>query len=130
VLFFAFILSFVTGLFFGIVPAAVASQNNLQDQLKENSRGTSGLHVGKLRNSLVISQLAFALVLLSGAMLLIQSFWRLSSVNPGFNARQVLTLRILLPSLKYPEDPNRIQFFQNALVKIRALPGVFFRMLL
>jgi len=124
VLMFALVLSLLTGLFFGIVPALVASQYNLQDQLKEGSKGTRGLSVGKFRNALVVSQLAFALVLLSGAMLLIQSFSRLSSVNPGFNADHVLTLRLLLPSIKYPEDPQRIQFFQNVLEKVRSLPGV------
>lgn len=124
VLSFAFVLSLFTGVVFGIVPSVIASSRRMQEQLKEGSRGTSGLHVGKLRNVLVVSQLCIALVLLSGASLLIQSFWKLTRVDPGFDASQVLTFRLLLPSARYPEDSQRIQFFQSLLQRLRALPDV------
>ncbi|HEY4491026.1 MAG TPA: ABC transporter permease, partial [Acidobacteriota bacterium] len=121
---FAFVVSILTGLLFGIVPALTAARWNLQEDLQSGSRGTSGVHSGKTRAALVVVQLAFALILLSGAGLLIQSFLRLTSIHPGFDAKQVLSFRILLPRVKYPEDSHRISFFQNALTRFRSLPGV------
>lgn len=124
VLGFAFVISVATGLFFGIVPSILATKMNMQEQLKEGSRGTTDFRAGRLRNVLVAAQLAIAVVLLSGAALLIQSFWRLTSVNPGFDSGSVLSFRLLLPSAKYPKDENRIRLFRTVLERIGALPGV------
>jgi predicted permease len=122
VLGFAFLLSVITGLFFGIVPSVIASGWNTAEQLKEGARGSTDLRTGKLRSFLVVSQLAIALLLLSGSALLIQSFWRLSSVNPGFDTKHVLSFHLVLPTAKYPEDANRIQFFRNLIDKIKSQP--------
>jgi putative ABC transport system permease protein len=124
VLAFAFGLSVLTGLLFGIVPSVMASAGNVQEQLKEGSKGATDSRTGKLRNVLVSLQFAIALLLLAGAGLLIQSFWRLSSENPGFDSKHVLTFRLVLPGAKYPEDVNRIQFFRTLMEKLRTQPGI------
>ena len=124
VLGFAFLISVVTGLIFGIAPAVLASAWNLSEQLKEGSRGTTAFYAGKLRSFLVISQLAIALVLLAGATLLIQSFWKLTRVDPGFDATRVLTFRMVLPTARYPQDAQRTQFFRRTVERLEALPGV------
>ena len=120
VLAFSLCLSVLTGLFFGIVPSVIASTWNVQEQLKEGGKGATDSRTGKLRNVLVSSQFAIALLLLSGAALLIQSFWRLSSVNPGFDSKNVLTFRLVLPNAKYPEDVDRIRFFSALIEKMEA----------
>ena len=120
---FALVLSVLTGILFGLIPAWTASRTNLNDQLKEGSRGTTG-ETGKIRSLLVVTELAVTLVLLTGAGLLIQSFWRLSSIDSGFNPKQVLSFRVLVPSKKYPEDAQRITWFNNLMTQIRNAPGV------
>jgi putative ABC transport system permease protein len=124
VLLFALVLSILTGIIFGIVPSVVASAWSAFEQLKEGGRGSTDLRSGKLRNALVATQFAIALLLLSGAALLIQSFWRLSSVNPGFDSTHVMTFRLVLPGAKYPEDANRIRFFKTLMEKLQAQPKV------
>jgi len=121
---FAFALSVITGLFFGIVPSVIASGGDSHEQLKDGGRTSTDLSTGKLRNILVSSQLAIAVILLSGAALLIQSFWRLSAVDPGFDSKNVLTFRLVLPSAKYPDDSSKIQMFRRVLENIQAQPGV------
>src|SRR5262249_36270180 len=101
-----------------------ASKWNLNEQLSEGARGGTAHYTRRLRNVLIGVQLSVALVLLAGAALLIQSYWRLTSVNPGFDPHQVLTLSVVLPKVKYPENAQRIQFFQTALQRIQGLPGV------
>jgi putative ABC transport system permease protein len=123
ILLFASGLSVLTGLIFGLVPAWSASKTDLNEQLKEGSRGSSG-EVGQIRNLLVVSELSVTLVLLVGAALLIQSFWRLSSIDPGFNPEQTLSFRVQLPALKYPEEEQRIRWFHNLVQRIQAAPGV------
>lgn len=123
VLFFTIGISALTGILFGLVPAIAASRWNVQEHLRETAKGAS-VKKARTRDALIVSEIALALVLLTGAGLLIQSFWRLLSVNPGFNARNVLTFRMLLPSAKYPDDLQKSAFFKNVGEKIEALPGV------
>ena len=78
----------------------------------------------RLRNSLVILEVALALVLLVCAGLLIRSFARLQGVDPGFNAHNVLTMRVSLPGRKYDNDQKRINFFRQAVAQMQSLPGV------
>ncbi len=115
--------SLLTGIVFGLVPALTAARTNLNDQLKEGSRGSTG-ETGKVRGLLVVTELAVTLVLLTGAALLIQSFWRLSAIDSGFNPKQVLSFRVILPSVKYPEESHRITWFRNVLDQFRNTPGV------
>jgi putative ABC transport system permease protein len=122
VLLFTFGVSLLTGVVFGLAPAFEASRLNLSDALKEGRGAIGG--TSRLRNVFVVSEVALALVLLAGAGLLIRSFARLQGVDPGFDARKVLTMRVALPLAKYREESRRVNFFQQAVEKLRALPGV------
>src|SRR6266702_2879394 len=114
-----------TGIIFGLVPGLASSRPELTEALKEGGRSsTVGTRRNSLRNGLVIAEVALALVLLSGAGLLIKSFARLQNVNPGFNPRNALTFEISLPKLQYPDDPSIVRFNNEAQRRIAALPGV------
>src|SRR5205807_2283503 len=114
-----------TGIVFGIVPALASARPELTEALKEGGRTSSqGARRNRLRTGLVIAEVALALVLLSGAGLLIKSFVRLQNVNPGFNPRKALTFEISLPKLQYPDDPSIVRFNNEAQRRIAALPGV------
>lgn len=125
VLFFTLFVSLATGVVFGLVPAWQASHVDLNHSLKSGSRtGTGGEHKGRLRNGLVMAEVALALVLLVCAGLLIQSFARLGQVPTGLRPERLLTARIGLPDSAYSKNPNIIAFFEELLPKIRAIPGV------
>jgi predicted permease len=125
VLVFTLVVSLATGIIFGLVPAWQASHVDLNTALKTGTRtGTSGEHKHHLRNALVMSEVALALILLVCAGLLIQSFARLGRVSPGLQTERLLTARIQLPSVGYPKNENIIAFFDEFLPRIRALPGV------
>ena len=125
VLLFTLLVAVVTGLLFGLVPASQASHFNLTDTLKEGGRDSSGGARGKrLRSSLVITEVAVSFILLIGAGLLINSFMHLRNLDPGFRADHLLTLKVDLPELKYPDNARRSAFFEEAVRRIQALPGV------
>jgi putative ABC transport system permease protein len=118
-------LSLLTGIVFGLAPALEAARFDLQGSLKEGGKNVGGTAGGShLRNAFVVTQVALALVLLVGAGLLVKSFSRLQSVDPGFNSQNLLTMRVSLPSLKYDSEQKRIDFFQQATAQMRSLPGV------
>ena len=123
VLGFTLALAVLTGLIFGLAPAFEATRFDLHDSLKEGGKNVGG-GGHQLRNVFVITQVALALVLLVGAGLLVRSLNRLQSVDPGFNAQNLLTVRVSLPIAKYEEDPKRIAFFQQAIERMKAIPGV------
>ena len=115
----------ITGTLFGSVPAWQASNPNLNESLKEGGRSsTVSFRRHRFRSLLVVSEVALALVLLVGAGLLVHSFLRLQQVNPGFQPRNVLTMHLSLPRPKYPVGSQVTAFYQQALEKIAALPGV------
>jgi putative ABC transport system permease protein len=125
VLGFTLLVSMLTGLIFGLVPAMEASRPNLNETLKEGGRsGASGERQHRVRNIFVVAEIAMSLILLIGSGLMIRSFARLQSVNPGFNPDNLLTVRLLLPSSKYRDDQQRITFFRQALGRIQSMPGV------
>jgi putative ABC transport system permease protein len=124
VLGFTFGISLLTGLLFGLIPALQASRPDLNDALKEGSRGSTGGRSSTFRNVFVIAEVSLALVLLIGAGLMIRSFARLQSVETGFNAESVLTMRAQLPRKKYGEPHQIVDFFKQAQARIAALPGV------
>ena len=98
---------------------------DLHSALREGGRGNSvGFQRNSLRSVLVTGEVALALVLLSGAGLLMRSFYRLQSVDPGFDSHGVLTFRTNLPNARYPKDLQQAAFYERALDNIRALPGV------
>jgi putative ABC transport system permease protein len=124
VLGFTFAVSLVTGVLFGLIPALQASRPDLNDALKESSRGSTGGRSGMFRNVFVVAEVSLALVLLIGAGLMIRSFMRLQSVETGFSSQNVLTMRAQLPRKKYPEPRQIVDFFRQAQERIAALPGV------
>jgi predicted permease len=122
---FTLTISILTGLIFGFAPALQASKPDLNETLKEGSRGSTGsFSRSSLRNLLVVTEVALALVLLICAGLMIRSFLSLQQVSPGFNAENVLTMELALPVNKYAKPEQQTAFFQNALQKIESLPGV------
>ena len=118
--------SLLTGIIFGLAPALHISRLNLNDSLKEGGKSESGQASGsrRLRNALVVSEIALAVVLLASAGLLIKSFIRLQQVDRGFNTENILTMVIRLPEAGYREDAQLVTFFNQALERIRQLPTV------
>jgi putative ABC transport system permease protein len=122
---FTLLVSLLTGLVFGLAPAMQASNFNLNETLKEGGRDSaSGRRGNRIRNVLVITEVAVSLVLLIGAGLLINSFLRLRSVDPGFSVNNLLTMKVELPPRKYPDQARRSAFYTELLRRIEALPGV------
>ncbi len=117
-------ISLLTGVIFGLAPAFEATRLNLSESLKEGGKSAGGMRAQRLRNSLVVLEIALAIVLLIGAGLLIRSFAKLQGVDPGFNAQNVLTMSVTLPRSKYDNDLKRVNFFRQAIAEIQALPGV------
>ena len=125
VLIFTLLVSLVTGVVFGLVPAWQASHVDLNSSLKSGSRtGSAGEGKGRVRNGLIMAEVALALVLLISAGLLIQSFARLGRVQPGVRTERLLTARVSLPDVAYPKNENVIAFYDQFLTRVRALPGV------
>ena len=116
-------IALLTAILFGLAPAFEASRFNFNDSLKEGGKNIGGSAGSqRFRNVFVVTQVALALLLLVGAGLLLKSLNRLQSVDPGFNAKNLLTLRVSLP----PQTPDEkcVAFFQSLLEQVRAIPGV------
>jgi putative ABC transport system permease protein len=125
VLLFTIGLTLITGIAFGLVPAFEASRFDLNETLKETGKSVAGgTRAQRVRSVFVVTQVALALVLLIGAGLLMKSLSRLQSVDPGFDADNLLTMRVNLPERKYDSDPKLLNFFKQAIDQIRAIPGV------
>ena len=125
VLLFTLFISLVTGVIFGLLPALHATNPNLTESLKEGGRSsTEGVRGTRLRNSLVVSEIAIALVLLIGAGLMIKSFIRLQKVDPGFHPERILTSDVALPLARYKEDAQVTGFYSQYLGRIASLPRV------
>jgi putative ABC transport system permease protein len=125
VLGFTLLVSVLTGLLFGLVPAIRTLKINLSDSLKEGGRGAGeGIQRNRMRSLLVVFESAIAVVLLIGAGLLIRSLIELQNINPGFDASNVLTMRVDLTRQKYDSPEKTTNFFQELETRIRTLPGV------
>jgi putative ABC transport system permease protein len=123
VLWFAAGIAFLTAILFGLLPALHSSSLDLNTCLKEGlpDRGRGG---SRLRRLLVVSEMAFAVLLLVGAGLLVRSFTRLLEVHPGFQPANVLTLRLDLPDAKYPKKEDSEAFYKGLMSRLSSLPGV------
>jgi putative ABC transport system permease protein len=119
----SFVLCAVTGVVFGLVPAVQVADRDLHGSLKEG-RGTASGGSARARQAMVIAEVAVALLLVTGAGLLIRSFVNLVHVNPGFDSHGVMTFPVSLPTTKYATLPQRAEFFRQALEKIKTIPSV------
>src|SRR5258705_6714854 len=125
VLFFTFGVSLLTGVIFGLLPAWTAARSGVSEGLKESGRSaTAGSARQRLRSMFVVGELAVALILLVGAGLLIKTFWKLRSVEPGFNPDHLLTMRVELPETRYKEVAPQTRFRTQVLAGINSLPAV------
>ena len=118
-------LGLLTGVAFGLAPALQASKVQLNESLKEAGRSAADGHSGhRLRNLLVVFEVALAMVLLCGAGLLLKSFLRMRGIDPGFRSDRILTLNVNLTLSQYPKPLDQTRFFQQAIERIKVLPGV------
>jgi putative ABC transport system permease protein len=125
VLLFTFAVSIVTGLLFSLVPTLKASRPDINEVLKSGSKGTTTSRALRLwRDSLVVSEVALSLILLVGAGLMIRSFAQLVNVPPGFDANNVLTGRISLNRSCFNKSEPCVQYVNQTLARLKALPGV------
>jgi putative ABC transport system permease protein len=131
VLFFAFLISVLTGVLFGLAPALQATNPNQIENLREGGRGSgAGRRHTRLSRILVVLEIAFSIVLLAGAGLLLRSFWRVLEVRPGFNPSHLTTVQIWMPVSNNPAndpyalDEKRAAFLQEVFRRVSALPGV------
>jgi putative ABC transport system permease protein len=124
VLLFVFAVSTLTGLLFGVAPALRLSRTDLHESLKTGGRITGTRINRSYRGLLVVSELAFALVLLVGAGLLLKSFTRLVHVDPGFQAGHLFATDIFLPAARYSQPVQRIQFVDRLVEQLKIVPGI------
>jgi putative ABC transport system permease protein len=112
-----------TAILFGLFPALQISRGNLHDTLKEGTRGNS---VAKsfLRSTLVVAQVAFALVALVGALLFVRSFWNLGAFDIGFDTKPLMSMRFYMPGAMYEEPDAKLRRVEDIVRRVEALPGV------
>jgi putative ABC transport system permease protein len=123
VLAFTFGLSLVVGIIFGVLPAWQATRVEVNSVLNSAGRGATSAG-SRFRNALVVAELGLALVLLIGAGLLGKAFWQITSVTPGFNPENVMTVRVDLPRARYETVQAQTQFRERVLENMNSLPGV------
>lgn len=125
VLLFLLLISLLAGILFGTVPALQLAGTDPNPALRDEGRGISGGHTrARMKNLLVVGQVALSLLLFIGAGLLLHSFVQLLHVDPGFDAQNVLTMNLSLPTVKYARPEQQIGFFDEVLRRVSALPGV------
>jgi putative ABC transport system permease protein len=115
-------ISLTTGFLFGLAPALKAARTDVQKALRDGGRGIAGQRT-MVRRTLVVAEVALSMMLLIGAGLLIRSFARLTSVNPGFDAQHVLSMQLSV-ARRFPDDARMAEFTGQMLERVRALPGV------
>jgi putative ABC transport system permease protein len=123
VLGFAVLVSLATGVIFGLAPALQAAKTDLNEALKDNSKG-GGARSNRFRNALIVVEVALTLMLLVCSGLLLNSFLRLQRVDPGFDSHNVLTFRIELPANRYSQQTQVAPFYQQLISRLEAAPGV------
>ena len=122
---FAFAVTILAGLLFGLVPALQTSRFDLNDPLKESGRsGGPGGTRNRVGGLLIVSEVALSFVLLAGAGLLIKSFAMLRDIDPGFKPDNVLAVRVSLPPGSYKQGEERAQIFRQLIDRVKRVPGV------
>src|SRR5262245_56733774 len=121
---FTLLASLLTGVVFGLAPAWQVSKLDLQAALKDGGRTAAEAGTRRVRNWLVVTEMALALVLLAGAGLLIRSFFQLLQVKPGFVTENILTMTVLLPQTTYAQPQQRLNFYQQLETRLKTLPEV------
>ncbi len=116
--------SLLTGILFGLFPAWHASKYDLNESLKEGSKGSAGQGRKRFRNALIVSEVTLALVLLVGSGLMMRSLWRLMDVKPGFDPQNLTTLQLSLPQAQYAQNEQIVAFYSELTHRIENLPGV------
>jgi len=125
VLCFTLVLTLITAIAFGLTPAWETTKTDVQSTLKQAGRQASGgIASRRVRSGLVIAEIAVSLILLVCAGLLAKSLRQLLAVDAGFDARNVLTLRLRLPDLKYTEPTQTVAFLEEAMRRVQSIPGV------
>jgi putative ABC transport system permease protein len=124
VLLFTAFVAVLAGVFFGLAPATHLRLRDLRSALNETDRGAVGRQTKGLRGALVVSEVALAMLLLIGAGLFLRSFERLANVSPGFSVEHILVADLPVSPSAYPNAVDRMNFFDAALDRLRALPGV------
>lgn len=124
IMLFAILLTVVTGLGFGVIPAFRASGNLGAAALREGARAGTSLRKERLRATLVVFEVTASVVLLIAAGLLVRALWKIQAVDPGFRADGVLTLRTSLTMPAYAKTSRREQFYNQVLSQVRSVPGV------
>ncbi len=124
VLVFSLLVAFAVGALVGLVPAFRVSRFNLQELLKEGGRSGAGSSGHRLLSALVVGEIALALVLLTGAGLMVQNLYRLQNSDLGFSTENLVSMQIAFPEATYADPSARIIFVQQALERVRALPGI------
>ena len=125
VLVFTLAITAAVGILFGVLPALRSARIDLHDSLKEGGRGgSSSAGGGRLRNTLVVGQVALALILVVGAGLFVRTLRELTQMDPGFNASNKLTLQLGLPPARYPDREATRAFYADLEERLRAIPGV------
>jgi len=114
----------LTGILFGVLPALQVSRIDLNQALKEGGKSSAGTGQRNLSRTLVVVEVALAVIVLIGAGLLVRSLNRLLQVDPGFRADHLLSLKINLPPSRYQRDEQIASFYEQLMPRIRALPGV------
>ncbi len=115
----------VTGIVFGLTPIMHVVKQDFQSALKSTASSTTGATgTQRFRHALVVSELALALVLLTGTGLMLRAFWNLQQVNAGFDPGHIVTAQVALPRATYPNDPAKVSFWTRLEERLAALPGV------
>src|SRR5262249_30481183 len=121
---FTFAVSLTTGVIFGLIPALLAAKNDLVSGLKESARSASaGAGAARLRQTLIVAEVALAMIVLIGAGLLVGSVTRSTAVKQGFNTNHLLTLWVSLTSDGYGSDATILRFIKELTTRLEALPG-------
>jgi putative ABC transport system permease protein len=124
VLLFAMVIGILTGILFGLAPALSGTQPDLAGSLKEGGRTTAGLTRHRMRTALVVAEVALSFVLLAGASLLIRSFDRLASLNPGVDTANVLALDLPMPPTEFTNSTTLTNYLTEITENVRSVPGV------